>query len=85
MQGERPLARYLDCRNLQCPEPIVQLFLEIQNLDDGEELTIEATDPAFAQDLQAWIEMTGHELCSLEESDSSRTATVRKRGGDGNG
>ena len=70
--------KVLDCRGLKCPLPIVQLSLAIKNLDDGRTLLIEATDPAFIPDIKAWVEVTGHELESIESGDV-KTAIVRKK------
>lgn len=43
--------------------PIVQLAQAVRKLAIGEELEVEATDPAFLPDAQAWARMTGNELC----------------------
>lgn len=68
----------LDCRGLQCPDPIVRLFLAMKELDAGDRLVIEATDPAFHPDLAAWILSTGHHLERFEEGEVKR-AVIRKR------
>ena len=56
----------LDCRELQCPMPIVRLAMAVRKLDAGAELWVEATDPAFELDVKAWAEMTGNELLAFE-------------------
>lgn len=48
---------------MRCPMPIVQLAMAIRKLAIGDELEVEATDPAFLPDAQAWSRMTGNELC----------------------
>lgn len=50
----------LDCRELLCPMPIVQLALAVRAMSSGDLLKVRATDPAFRPDLEAWSEMTGH-------------------------
>ena len=62
----------LDCRDLQCPMPIVKLSLAVRELASGESLTIEATDPAFEADLRAWSQMTGHTIEDFERGDVQR-------------
>lgn len=70
----------LDCRNLNCPMPIVQIAKAIRGLAVGDELTIQATDPAFEADVAAWSRKTGHELLSFERAaDQTQRAVVRKR------
>ncbi|MGE3173177.1 MAG: sulfurtransferase TusA family protein [Planctomycetota bacterium] len=54
--------RRLDCRQLKCPMPIVQLAMALRDLEVGEEILVEATDPAFLADVRAWSRMTGHPL-----------------------
>lgn len=49
--------------------PIVQLSLRVKDLEAGDLLKVEATDPAFKADVAAWSEMTGHRLVSLEDGD----------------
>lgn len=66
----------LDCRELQCPMPIVKLSLAVKGLTSGEELTVQATDPAFQADLDAWAEMTGHCVVAF---DGGATMTARVR------
>ena len=56
----------LDCRELQCPMPIVRLSMAVRSLTEGDLLWVEATDPAFELDLRAWAEMTGNEILSFE-------------------
>ena len=68
----------LDCKGLKCPMPIVQLSLAIKDLEVGATLRVEATDPAFIPDLKAWVEITGHDIESVEQGEV-KTAVVRKR------
>ena len=51
---------------LQCPGPILQLFNKMQQLNDGEVLEIIASDPGFANDVEAWCSRTGNTLIKLE-------------------
>lgn len=67
----------IDCRGLQCPVPIVRVSRAIALLPKGETLVVHADDPAFAADIQAWSELTGHELVALEEGPET-TARLRR-------
>lgn len=56
----------LDCRAKQCPIPIVELSIAVRDMQPGDSVVVEATDPAFELDVRAWAEMTGHTLEELE-------------------
>ena len=65
---------------LQCPGPILQLKNAMDEINEGEAVSITATDPGFAADAPAWCNTTGHELVSLEPAEKgSYRATVIKR------
>ncbi|HJQ41809.1 MAG TPA: sulfurtransferase TusA family protein [Jatrophihabitantaceae bacterium] len=53
-------ALVLDCRGQRCPRPILELARHIGDVDIGEQITVEATDPAARPDVQAWCRMRGH-------------------------
>ena len=52
----------LDARGLRCPIPLVRTKLRMEELSDGEELVVLATDPEAAIDLAAWAADEGHDL-----------------------
>ena len=47
--------------------PIVRISQAMNGLEAGEVLTVQADDPAFRADVEAWAQMTGNELLSIEE------------------
>ncbi|HEX3044797.1 MAG TPA: FAD-dependent oxidoreductase, partial [Bacillota bacterium] len=63
---------------LQCPGPILQLFNKMQQLNHGEVLEIVASDPGFANDVEAWCSRTGNTLIKLEQEPGKITARIRK-------
>ena len=68
----------LNCRGLQCPGPILQLFQQMKSAVSGDTVTIEVTDHGFKKDIEAWCRKTKNELVSLEEKDKAIIAVVRK-------
>ncbi len=68
----------LDCRAKQCPMPIVELSIAVRDMQTGDSIVVEATDPAFELDVRAWAEMTGHSLEALEIGEVFR-ATIMVR------
>ncbi|MBN1359417.1 MAG: sulfurtransferase TusA family protein [Sedimentisphaerales bacterium] len=67
----------LDCRELRCPLPIVKISQAMKEMASGQTLWVEADDPAFESDLEAWVRATGHELLQFSESPTQR-ALLRK-------
>ena len=63
---------------LQCPGPILQLYNRMQQLSDGDILEITASDPGFANDVEAWCSRTGNTLIQLDRGAGKITARIRK-------
>ncbi|GEL76753.1 sulfurtransferase TusA family protein [Tenuibacillus multivorans] len=60
----------LDAKGLACPMPIVKTRKEIEHIEPGQVLLIEATDQGSKADLKAWSERSGHQyLGTVEEGD----------------
>jgi peroxiredoxin family protein len=58
----------------------------VDEIKDGEAVSITATDPGFVADAPAWCNTTGHELVSLEPAEKGAyRATVVKRASSGGG
>ena len=57
----------LDCKQLRCPMPIVRIRQKVRTLSPGQTLRVEATDPAFRVDLEAWLGHLGHRLVEFED------------------
>jgi NADPH-dependent 2,4-dienoyl-CoA reductase/sulfur reductase-like enzyme/peroxiredoxin family protein/rhodanese-related sulfurtransferase/TusA-related sulfurtransferase len=63
---------------LQCPGPILQLYNRMQPLNDGDILEITASDPGFANDVEAWCSRTGNTLIQLDRGAGQIMARIRK-------
>jgi len=68
----------LDACGLQCPGPILKLYNKVQEMKDGDIVTVKATDFGFANDVGAWTKTTGNTLLSLENAGGVITARVQK-------
>ncbi|MDT4762708.1 FAD-dependent oxidoreductase [Sphaerochaeta sp. PS] len=68
----------VDACGLQCPGPIIRLKREIDNLEHGDRLFIKASDPGFGVDVQAWCDLTGNELVSLNTTAGIIEAVISK-------
>lgn len=68
----------LDCTGLACPMPIVRLSQTMRGLPSGARLVIEASDPAFRADLEAWVRRFGHVILAFEEGRVLRATILKK-------
>ena len=68
----------LNACGLQCPGPIMQVSTKIHELKPGDILEVSATDPGFAQDVQAWCKKTGNTFLKAYKKDNAFMITLRK-------
>ncbi len=72
----------LDCRQLRCPMPIVRISQAFKNMARGDRLRVEASDPAFRADLEAWLRRMGHRLLEFHDGPSQRAVIEKQEGED---
>ncbi|MCX7748323.1 MAG: CoA-disulfide reductase [Clostridia bacterium] len=63
---------------LQCPGPIMKVYDALKAMNYGEVLKVQATDPAFQEDIRAWCEKTGNTLLNINYNNSTFEALIRK-------
>ncbi|NPV63143.1 MAG: sulfurtransferase TusA family protein [Methanotrichaceae archaeon] len=68
----------LDCVGLFCPLPIARTKEEIEMLEVGQILKVEADDPAAEEDIPRWARRAGHELVKFEKSGNIMTFWIKK-------
>lgn len=68
----------IDCSGLQCPGPIMEVFNNIKNMQDGEQLEVTASDPGFVKDVAFWCRRTGNTLISTHKDGLSYVALIQK-------
>lgn len=59
--------RTLDAKGLYCPEPVMMLHAEIDEMGAGQLLKLIATDPSTQRDVPKFCQFLGHELISQGE------------------
>ncbi|KGX90454.1 sulfurtransferase TusA family protein [Pontibacillus marinus] len=74
--------KQLDAKGLACPMPIVKTKKEIQNLEPGQVMEIQATDKGSTADIKAWAESTGHQYLGTKEHDEVLKHYLRKASAD---
>ncbi|MCE5326263.1 MAG: FAD-dependent oxidoreductase [Planctomycetaceae bacterium] len=73
------VVRIIDASGLQCPGPIMKLRAAIDELAEGQSVSIRASDAAFAGDVPAWCASTGNRLVAMVRDTGHFVATVEKR------
>jgi tRNA 2-thiouridine synthesizing protein A len=69
----------LDCVGLFCPLPIARTKEEIENIEIGQVLKVEADDPAAEEDIARWAKRAGHEMVRLEKSGNRIIFWIRRK------
>jgi len=62
--------RDLDVKGLNCPLPILRTKKALADMESGQILRVQATDPGSLKDFPAFAKQTGNEL--LEHSEENR-------------
>ncbi|HUT92088.1 MAG TPA: FAD-dependent oxidoreductase [Thermoguttaceae bacterium] len=73
------VVKEIDALGLQCPGPIMKLRTELDQVAEGQAVTIVAGDPGFPSDVAAWCESTGHRLLEIAPKDGACQATILKQ------
>jgi len=68
----------VDCVGMYCPMPIALTKEEIEKIDIGQILKVEADDPAAEEDIKRWAKRTGHELVQFKKEGSLLTFYIRR-------
>ncbi len=69
----------LDCVGLFCPMPIAKTKEEIENIDIGQVLKVDADDPAAEEDIARWAKRTGHQILKFEKSGNMMTFWIQRK------
>jgi tRNA 2-thiouridine synthesizing protein A len=70
----------IDCRGMQCPEPILRLATAARKLSGAGHLLVQADDDAFPLDVKSWCNSSGAVLEELANEGGSYTARIHVRG-----
>jgi len=69
----------LDCREMLCPRPIIELGKRIGDVPVGGQIAVVATDVAARTDVPAWCRMLGHEYVGEDVADDGTPRYVIRR------
>ena len=69
----------IDARGLLCPLPVLKLRKRLKSLGPGEEIAMQADDPAAVIDVPHFCAEAGHELISTAEDGAAQVYLIRRR------
>lgn len=72
MSDEIKADKTMDLRGVKCPMPIIKVSKEIKNMQIGQVLVAETTDPGAHADFPAWAKTSGNEILKVEKGDVSK-------------
>lgn len=69
----------IDCRGMPCPAPVIEVARAIRDIPVGDEIAVDADDPAAPADVAAFTRMRGHTFVgSVIQPDGAARITVRR-------
>jgi tRNA 2-thiouridine synthesizing protein A len=73
------VALELDCRDMPCPMPVIELARHLGDVQVGELLAVVARDPAAAVDVPAWCRMKAQDYVGADTAyDGAQRYVVRR-------
>jgi TusA-related sulfurtransferase len=70
--------RVLVTVGMKCPKPLFEVHRSMKEMTGGQELEVQADDPAFKLDIQAWCRRTGNDLIDLKLEGKRYIALIKK-------
>ncbi|MFQ6002429.1 MAG: sulfurtransferase TusA family protein [Candidatus Zixiibacteriota bacterium] len=68
----------LDCVGFLCPMPVAMTKEEIDKIEVGQVLKVEADDPAVEEDIKRWAKKTGHEILKFGKEGTILTFYIKR-------
>ena len=68
----------LDAKGLMCPEPVMMLHKKVKEMESGNVLRLEATDPSTKRDVLKFCSFLGFELAHSEETEGVFLFWIKK-------
>lgn len=78
MSDEIQVDAELDCVGFFCPMPVSMTKEEIEKIEIGQVLKLEADDPAAEEDILRWAKRTGHDVIKFEKTGGVMVFYIRR-------
>jgi tRNA 2-thiouridine synthesizing protein A len=69
MSSDVQVAKVLDLKGLACPMPIVKVSKGIKEVELGEVIEAQTTDPGSLTDFPAWAKTSGNEIVKTDQEE----------------
>ena len=69
----------LDCRNMVCPQPVIELARRIGEVEVGQVVAVVADDASARVDVPAWCRMRSQEYVGEQATDDGTPAYLVRR------
>jgi tRNA 2-thiouridine synthesizing protein A len=69
MSDEIQVAKVFDLKGLACPMPIVKVSKGIKEVQVGQVIEAQTTDPGALTDFPAWAKTSGNEIVKTDQED----------------
>ena len=69
--------RTLDARQLICPMPVIRTQQTVADMEAGQILKVQCTDPGALFDIPAWCRVHGHEVVLTQTQGDESTVHLR--------
>ncbi|NOZ53990.1 MAG: sulfurtransferase TusA family protein [Gammaproteobacteria bacterium] len=71
---------HLDARRLLCPLPVIRTQNAVQNLRQGDRLSVVCTDPGSVNDIPTWSRINGHKVLEINNDNDEITILIEVNG-----
>ncbi|GMT42606.1 MAG: transcriptional regulator [bacterium] len=62
------VTKVLDCKGLSCPEPILKIKKTMGEVNAGDVVEMQATDPGSVMDMSSWAKRTGNKIVEQKQN-----------------
>jgi TusA-related sulfurtransferase len=69
MSNDVQVAKVLDLKGLACPMPVVKVSKGIKEVELGEVIEAQTTDPGSLTDFPAWAKTSGNEIVKTDQEE----------------
>ena len=71
---------FLDAKGMKCPLPVLKARRLLKEMQPGEQIEIEATDPGADKDFAHFCAATGHQMVEASRDGEVLRFLIRKQG-----
>ena len=78
MSDEIQVTKVFDLKGLACPMPVVKVSKGIKEVEVGEVIEAQTTDPGALTDFPAWAKTCGNEILKTDQDEKLITFFIKR-------